>query len=68
MKEVLTDIQDGTFAKGWIEENETGRPKFNAINTSRIEHQIEVVGAKLREMMPFINEGKRREVVTNAKN
>lgn len=70
MKDVLTDIQDGTFAREWIKENETDRPKYNAIKQAESEHQIEVVGAKLREMMPFINEGKKvkKEVVTSAQN
>ncbi|WP_144509549.1 ketol-acid reductoisomerase [Bacillus sp. FJAT-22090] len=71
MKEVLTDIQSGKFAKEWIEENETDRPKYNAIKKSESEHQIETVGEKLREMMPFINEGKKqvkKEVVTSGQN
>ena len=70
MKEVLTDIQTGKFAKGWIVENEANRPKFNAINEAKTEHQIEVVGQELREMMPFVNEGKtsKKEVVASAKN
>lgn len=47
MKEVLKDIQNGTFAKEWIVENQVNRPRFNAINASENEHQIEVVGRKL---------------------
>ena len=54
MKEVLTDIQTGEFAKGWILENQANRPQFNAINAAENNHQIEVVGRELREMMPFI--------------
>lgn len=71
MKDILTDIQSGKFAKEWIEENENGRPKFNAIEKAEAEHQIEKVGQKLRAMMPFINEGaksKEEEVVASAKN
>jgi ketol-acid reductoisomerase len=71
MKDILTDIQEGKFAKGWIDENENGRPNFNAYEESEAKHQIEVVGAKLREMMPFVNEGKKaqqKEVVGSAKN
>ncbi len=41
MKQVLTDIQNGTFAKEWIVENQVNRPRFNAINASENEHQIE---------------------------
>ncbi|WP_342045745.1 ketol-acid reductoisomerase [Bacillus sp. OTU530] len=54
MKDVLKDIQDGTFAKGWIEEHKSGRPNFNAINEADNKHQIEVVGRELRAMMPFV--------------
>lgn len=54
MKEVLTDIQQGEFAKGWILENQANRPKFNAINRNENEHQIEVVGRELRDLMPFV--------------
>lgn len=54
MKAVLKDIQDGEFAKGWILENQANRPVFNAINRQESEHPIEVVGRKLREMMPFV--------------
>lgn len=70
MKDVLTDIQEGKFAKEWINENETNRPKYNAIKKAESEHQIEVVGDKLREMMPFVNNGKKieKEVVHSAQN
>src|SRR5699024_3156965 len=54
MKEVLNDIQSGEFAKGWILENQANRPSFNAINASEKEHQIEVVGRELRDLMPFV--------------
>ncbi len=63
MKDVLTDIQNGTFAKDWINENETGRPRYTEYKKAGAEHQIEEVGSKLREMMPFINEGKKKVVV-----
>jgi ketol-acid reductoisomerase len=55
MKKMLQDIQDGTYAKGWIAENEKGRPQFNAMREREQNHQIEQVGAKLRAMMPFLN-------------
>lgn len=63
MKQVLTDIQNGTFAKEWIVENQVNRPRFNAINASENEHQIEKVGRQLREMMPFVKQGDRKSVV-----
>ncbi|PID02664.1 ketol-acid reductoisomerase [Sporosarcina sp. P2] len=71
MKDILTDIQSGKFAKEWIEENKNGRPQFNAIEEAEAKHQIEEVGQKLRSMMPFINEGaksKEEEVVASEKN
>ena len=55
MKELLTDIQSGKFAKEWVEENESGRTKMDSIRASEREHPIEEVGKKLRAMMPFIN-------------
>lgn len=54
MKEILSDIQKGKFAKGWILENQAGRPQFNAINTQENKHQIETVGRELRDLMPFV--------------
>ncbi|WP_416825707.1 ketol-acid reductoisomerase [Ectobacillus polymachus] len=54
MKDVLTDIQNGTFAKGWIEEHKSGRPNFNKFVEAEKNHQLETVGSKLREMMPFV--------------
>ncbi len=54
MRDVLTEIQDGTFAKRWIAENETGREEFNALRTQNAEHPIEGVGAQLREMMSWL--------------
>ncbi|WP_153730555.1 ketol-acid reductoisomerase [Sporosarcina obsidiansis] len=71
MKDILTDIQSGKFAKEWIDENKNGRPKYNAIVEAESKHQIEEVGQKLRSMMPFINEGaksKEEEVVASEKN
>ncbi|MGQ3386664.1 ketol-acid reductoisomerase [Bacillus velezensis] len=65
MKQVLTDIQNGTFAKEWIAENQVNRPRFNAINASENEHQIEKVGRQLREMMPFVKQGKKKEAVVS---
>jgi ketol-acid reductoisomerase len=53
MKKVLTEIQDGTFAKNWILENMTGRPGFNARRGIEKNSQIETVGAELRKMMSW---------------
>jgi ketol-acid reductoisomerase len=51
---MLQEIQDGTYARGWIEENQNGRPWFNQQRRMQQDHLIEQVGAELREMMPFI--------------
>ena len=55
MEKMLCEIQNGTYAKGWIEENEKGRPWFNKVRAQEQEQLIERVGAELREMMPFLN-------------
>jgi ketol-acid reductoisomerase len=55
MSQMLTDIQDGTYANNWIEENQKGRPWFNEMRRKEQEHLIESVGARLRSMMPFID-------------
>jgi ketol-acid reductoisomerase len=54
MHQMLEDIQDGTYAQAWIEENEAGRPWFNEQRSFEQNHLIEKVGTDLREMMPFI--------------
>ncbi|ADV81957.1 ketol-acid reductoisomerase [Terriglobus saanensis] len=55
MKGLLNDIQDGTFAKKFIEENETGRHEFARIRKEEAAHPIEKVGADLRKAMPFLD-------------
>lgn len=54
MKQVLKEIQDGTFARNFILENQANRPAFTARRRLEKEHPIEVVGKKLREMMSWI--------------
>jgi ketol-acid reductoisomerase len=66
MKNILTDIQTGQFAKGWILENQTNRPVFNAVNKRENEHPIEVVGRELRAKMPFV-QSKKKGMVGSAK-
>lgn len=58
MKKVLTEIQNGTFAKNWLLENQVGRPYFNATRRIESEHQVEKVGKELRAMMPWLNKDK----------
>ncbi|MFS1068440.1 ketol-acid reductoisomerase [Enterococcus casseliflavus] len=54
MKAVLTDIQNGQFAKGFIEDNQNGFPEFHKMREENGIHQIEKVGSELRKMMPFV--------------
>ena len=55
MRQLLADIQSGAYAKIWIEENEKGRPWFNAQRQAHMNTRIEQVGRELRKMMPWIN-------------
>lgn len=57
MREVLTDIQDGTFARDWIMENQAGKPQYNALLRKDLEHPIEKTGAALRAEMPWLQAG-----------
>jgi ketol-acid reductoisomerase len=54
MKDILSDIQDGTFARNWLVENQINRPYFNARRKQEQASQIETVGAELRKMMPWV--------------
>ncbi len=60
MKEILTEIQDGTFANEWVAENNNGRPNYLAMKAKGAEHQIERVGEQLRSMMPWISQGRAK--------
>ena len=54
MGQILAEIQDGTFAKEWILENQANCPSFNALRRQDAEHDIEIVGKQLRAMMPWL--------------
>jgi ketol-acid reductoisomerase len=56
MKDVLKDIQDGTFARKWIAENEAGMPEFRRMMNTDLEHPIEKVGTDLRSRMDWLQE------------
>ena len=56
MKKVLAAIQDGSFAREWIAENDEGRPRFNRLRRENAEHPIEQVGEELRGMMSFLRD------------
>jgi ketol-acid reductoisomerase len=55
MRRMLAEVQDGTYARSWILENQAGRPFFNTKRQAETEHPIEVVGKELRAMMPWLN-------------
>jgi ketol-acid reductoisomerase len=54
MGEILAEIQDGSFAREWILENQANRPVYNALKRREADHEIEAVGKKLRKMMPWL--------------
>jgi len=58
MKKVLTDIQDGTFAKDWLLENQVGGAHFKAMRNAEASHELEKVGADLRKLYSWNNGGK----------
>ena len=58
MKKILKEIQSGSFAKEWMEENRKGRPNYNQLREECDKHQVEIVGAQLRKMMHWIQEPK----------
>jgi hypothetical protein len=58
MKQVLSEIQTGEFAREWLLENQVNRPVFNALTRIDEEHPIEKVGKELRSMMPWLKNKK----------
>jgi len=65
MKKILTDIQDGTFARNWVLENQAGAPSFHAKRQLMNDHLVEEVGEKLRGMMKW---AKNDRLVDKARN
>ena len=61
MKQILKDIQSGAFAKEFIEENQKGRPNFDRLREQEKKHQVEQVGAELREMMSWLKKGQAKK-------
>jgi ketol-acid reductoisomerase len=61
MAGVLDRIQNGEFAKNWIQENKEGRPNFNARRKNEHDLMIEKVGEELRDMMPFLKAKKIKQ-------
>ena len=57
MRRILQEVQNGNFAREWLEENRAGRPSFDRLRQADRDHEIERVGAKLRAMMPWLEGG-----------
>jgi ketol-acid reductoisomerase len=66
MKKVLEEVQNGKFAKEWMNENEAGRQKFNAMRAEASARLIEKVGSELRKMMPWIQTAKEEVTAAQA--
>jgi ketol-acid reductoisomerase len=60
MKRILEEVQNGSFAREWILENKANRPVFNALRRKEAEHPIEEVGERLRAMMSWLQEKKKK--------
>ena len=54
MKQILNEIQNGEFAKRWIEEYQNGFPTYQALLEQSENHPIEEVGVRLRSLMPWV--------------
>ena len=65
MKKLLADVQSGRFADEWMAECDSGKPRFKQLEAKGLEHPIEIVGARLRGMMPWLKE---RALVNRATN
>src|SRR5213593_4655465 len=66
MKQILKEVQDGTFAKQWIAENEAGRQNFKKMREDEAKHPVEAVGKSLREMMAFLQKPKHKTAPVGA--
>jgi ketol-acid reductoisomerase len=65
MRTLLAEIQSGAFAHDWMKEAGNGRPLFRQLDDEAREHPIERVGARLREMMPWLSESRLVDKATN---
>jgi ketol-acid reductoisomerase len=66
MKKVLADIQSGSFANEWMDENAKGRKRFLEMRAKASEHLIEKVGSELRRMMPWISTSREEATAAQA--
>ena len=60
MRRILKEVQNGEFAREWILENRAGRPVFNALVRKDENHPVEIVGRKLRSMMPWMQKDREK--------
>ncbi|MEL7210656.1 MAG: ketol-acid reductoisomerase, partial [Actinomycetota bacterium] len=60
MRRILGEIQSGEFAREWIDEDKSGRAEYDRLLEEGAKHPIEDIGAELRDMMPWIAEGKQK--------
>lgn len=63
MKKILEEVQNGKFAKEWLDEYYNGLPNMNQLRKDNTEHPIEVVGAKLREMMSWLFKNNKKNEI-----
>lgn len=61
MRQILKEVQDGSFAREWIEENEKGQPRLKKLREAEANHPIEKIGKVLRGMMPWLHTKKEME-------
>jgi ketol-acid reductoisomerase len=65
MQTLLSDIQSGDFARDWMKEARNGRQRFQQLDSEAREHPIERVGARLRDMMPWLSESRLVDKANN---
>jgi ketol-acid reductoisomerase len=65
MQGLLAEIQSGAFARDWMNEARNGRPRFQQLDQQAREHPIERVGARLRDMMPWLNQSRLVDKASN---
>jgi ketol-acid reductoisomerase len=58
MRRILKEIQAGKFARQWIKENRSGRKNYTRLMNKDLKHQIEKVGVKLRDRMPWLEQSR----------
>jgi ketol-acid reductoisomerase len=65
MKAILAEIQDGSFAKRFLADQNSGRKEFQAFRDAEAKHPVEIVGKQLRAAMPFLDPVTVEEVAKN---